>query len=489
MKFLDKLFKRYDATDDIKEQYGVMSLDELTDLGFDVNSLLPGQLNYPALNKSGTMDDPYEENYIPPVGWDKWCSWAADQGKIAHNIEILAKNAMSFEWVGEKEDERKHWRVVSRRLHLHMQMILFFQDWLTLGRTFIQPVYNRPYGARRREIQKLQRMDPSKIKVIWDDYTTVTEFNEWIKNTPWRKYAHKAGRQGTPGTNIIGYVQNWDNRHDDREDNKAIFFAPDELIYIPRYPKPTAKDGMSLLRQNHRDIKHKLIIGNAQAIMAHRHVDPKLVFYVPEKWWAKRRKVIDAIKYGLRRGMEIFAPTGFEIKPLELQNNGQAVANAQEHIETQVSSGMGVADSFTQSKSSNRSVGEIQLVMFERNLTPERKLFAEIFEDRFIIPYLKEQGYPGTIQFKWDDLTPDDIIEKGRILVPLVPYMTKSMVQRFFDKMGIPPEDAEMDDLMKRLEKFVPPRNDRDAPRDPSTGHPDIKKPIKDRDEEDDEEE
>ena len=196
MKFVDRLLGRHDATQDLKEQYGVMSLDELTDLGFDINSLLPGQSNYPAPNKSGTIDDPYEEGFEPQVGWDKWCSWAADQGKIAHNVEILAKNAMSFEWVAESEEERTYWKLVSRRLHLHMQMILFYEDWLTFGRTFIQPVYDRPYGARQREIKKLQRMDPSKIKVIWDDYATATDFNSWVKNTRWRKYAHNIEKIG-----------------------------------------------------------------------------------------------------------------------------------------------------------------------------------------------------------------------------------------------------------------------------------------------------
>lgn len=487
MKFLDRLFNRYNITQDLKEQYNVCSLDELQDLGFDITELYPTAQGggVRPIGRSKDLDDPYEEDFEPPCGWDKWCSWASKQGKIAQNLEMLSKNAMSFEWSDQDPEEEKFWADTARRLHLHMNMIIFFMHWEIYGRLFVQPVYTRPYGTRRKEILKLQRMDPTRMKVIWDDAKTVQEFNDWVSTTKWRRYKHPANRP-TPGTNIIGYVQNWDDRFN--ENIETTFFAPDELIYIPRYPTHDAKDGMSLLRNNYKDIRNKIIIENSQAIMARRHVDPKMIFYVPEKWWAKRRKVINAIKTGLRRGMEIFAPQGFEIKPLELQHNGEAVAKAQKHIESQVTAGMGVADSFTLSESSNRSVGEIQLVMFERNLTPERKFFAEIFEDHFIIPYLREHGYKGTIRFKWDDLTPEDIIDKGRIMVPLVPFMTRSMVQRFFDKMGIPPGDDEMDELMERLEKFVPPRNDRDAPRDPSTGHPDIKKPVKRQRDEDGEE-
>lgn len=395
------------------------------------------------LANKASADQIYTPDFEPEGGWDRWCSWAAKQGKIARIVRSLAKNAMSFDFAGGDEKALELVRQMARRTHLKTTLLLAFKDWLVYGRCFLEPVWE----LKSKEIVKIKRVAPPTVRVFRDSESDVRELKEFLANTEYANYSAHL-KTGT-GDNVVGFVQFWERRHE----GKAIFFTPDELIFIPRYPDHDCLDGISLLRENYTIIMNKLGMEKSQAIMAKRHIDPKLKFIIPEKWWGKRKEIISKIKQGIKAGLDLFLPEGMDVDILETKGNPVAVIRAQQHIEEQFIASMGFADSFTESTSSNRSVGEVQLQFFEREIHPERTLFAEILEDRLIKPYVEAKlGKVEPPRFVFEDLTPEDRIEKARILVPLFPYMTKSQVKKFFEDLGYPVPKEEEEELSQKLE-------------------------------------
>jgi hypothetical protein len=343
---------------------------------------------------------------------------------------------MSFDFAGEDEKALELVRQMARKTHLKTVLILAFKDWLVYGRCFLEAVWE----TKTKDLIKVKRVSPQTMTVFRDNEDDVRNLKEFLKSTEYADYASEL-KAGT-GDNIIGFAQFWDKRHE----NKAIFFKPDELIFIPRYPDHDSPDGISLLRENYTVIMNKLGLEKSQAIMGKRHVDPKLKFIIPDKWWGRRKQIIDKIKQGLKAGLDIFLPEGMDVDILETKGNPMAVIRAQQHIEDQFIASMGFADSFTESTSSNRSVGEIQLQFFERDIRPERALFAEVLEDQLIKPYVEAKLGKGVEppQFQFEDLTPEDQLEKIRIMIPLVQYMTEGQLKKFFEDLGYPvPEDEE----------------------------------------------
>lgn len=420
------IFKREKAVE-------LTEADEFLDLSADTLLSL--------LANKASADKIYTPDFEPEGGWDRWCSWAAKQGKIARIIRSLAKNAMSFDFAGGDKKALELVRQMSRRLHLKTMLILAFKDWLVYGRCFLEPVWE--IKGNSKELVKIKIVAPQTIRVFRDNDKDVLELKEFLINTEYANYAAEL-KPGT-GDSVIGFVQFWDKRHE----GKAIFFKPDELIFIPRYPDHDCPDGISLLRENYTIIMNKLGMEKSQAVMAKRHIDPKLKFIIPEKWWGKRREIIGKIRQGLKAGLDLFLPEGMDVDILETKGNPVAVIRAQQHIEDQFIASMGFADSFTESTSSNRSVGEVQLQFFERDIRPERLLFAEILEDRLIKPYVEAKLEPP--HFVFEDLTPEDRIEKARILVPLFPYMTSSQIKKFFEDLGYPVPEEEEEELSAKL--------------------------------------
>ena len=180
--------------------------------------------------------------------------------------------------------------------------------------------------------------------------------------------------------------------------------------------------------------------------MAKRHIDPKLKFQVSKQWWKDLSTVKTKIEAsGLKAGTDFYYPEGITVDIMEQKASGMPTIKAQEHLENQVNAGTGFADSFTDSESSNKSVGEIQMQFFERDIRPDRAVFAEILEDRLIIPYTVSQGFDeeAAPKFKFEDLTPKDEIEQTKALVPYLPYMTDSQLTKVFDDLGYPLEEGE----------------------------------------------
>ncbi len=391
-------------------------------------------------NKTTSADEIYTPDFEPEGGWDQWCAWAAKQGKIARVIRSLAKNAMSFDFAGGDEKALELVKQMARNVHLKTKLILAFKDWLVYGRCFIEPVWTK---GREKELIKVKTVAPSTIKVFRDNEQDVRDLKEFLANTD---YAAEL-KQGS-GDNIIGFVQYWEKRYE----NKAIFFKPDELIFIPRYPDHDCLDGISLLRENYTIIMNKLGLEKSQAIMGKRHVDPKLKFIIPERWWGKLSDIKAKVNRGIKAGLNIWLPEGANVETVEPKGNPVAVIRAQEHTEDQFIAAMGFADSFTESTSSNRSVGEVQLQFFERDIRPERALFAEILEDRLIAPYVKAKlGKAKIPHFQFEDLTPEDQLEKARIMIPLVQFMTAGQLKKFFEDLGYPIPEDEQQNFSEKL--------------------------------------
>lgn len=389
-------------------------------------------------------DKIYSPDFQPEGGWDKWCSWAAKQGKIARIIRSLAKNAMSYDFVGEDDKAIEVVKEMARKTHFNNRLIHAFKDWIVFGRCFIEPVWEG--NAKNKDIAKVKNVSPRTITVFRDNEEDVRALKDYLRETEYSGYASEL--KANSGSNVIGFVQFWGQR------DKSVFFKPDELIFIPRYPDDDCPDGISMLRENYTVVMNKLGLEKSQAVMGKRHVDPKLVFTISQEWWPRRKEIIGSIKKGIKAGLDIFLPEGNSVDILETKGNPMSVVKAQQHTEDQFIASMGFADSFTESTSSNRSVGEVQLQFFERDIRPERRIFAEVLEDQLIHPYVKQKlgnvkEYP---YFDFEDLTPRDETQWAQIMVNYLPYMTQGQIKQLFEDLGYPVPEEDEEELSKRLE-------------------------------------
>ena len=194
----------------------------------------------------------YDPSFIPLEGWDSWSEWAAEQGKIARIINTLAKSTMSFTLTSEDEGCRDLCDETVRRTHLHTALLTSARYWHIYGRVFIEPVWESPSKTR---IIRVRNLYPPSITVYRNTVTDIDNLKAVLKNSDDAPYADalKAGS----GDTIVGYIQS--ATAPPLDDNKTwIFFRPDELIFIPRYPSPRHPNGISLPAQNYVLIMNKL---------------------------------------------------------------------------------------------------------------------------------------------------------------------------------------------------------------------------------------
>jgi len=453
------------------------NISDQADLAFEIRDLIPqigGGQRYS--DEVSEQTESFDIKFEPRHGWDEWCLWAVKQSPVSRIIHSVARNIISYRLESDGNKETLDWFTEeARRVNMRRVFVDLIIDWLSLGRFFLQPVYYAE-GPNAGTFKKLVRMDPRTIRVFRNTEDDIRDIGPFLKTIGVEGEVYIP--PGKTGTEIIGYVQNW-NRQDEGE---MVFFAPGELIFIPRFPTHDSPDGVSVIRENYRYIKNKILIEDAQAIMARRQVDPQLIYEIPDKWWGRRAQVIRAIREAITKHFYVFVPSGMKASVVEMTSKGEAVGKAQSHIEDQLFTGIGVADSLFRSSSSNRSVGEIQLAFFERDVNADREIFAEIIEDQLILPYLRAHGKAGRIVFAFEDLTPEDKLKKQQTLVPLVAFMTKSMAKKYFTDLGYPPEDNELDELMKNLKSFSAPKADKNQPAAPKEG----KKKREGEDEDDD---
>jgi len=454
-----------------------------TDLDFGMIGALPANIYIPGqgyardaffddVNAILTYSPPGEiEKITQAKGWDLIAMRLNKQGKLTRIVRTTSRSMMSYQYASTDPKALDFWNKESKRLlfkHLTVEMANDYQEY---GRVFVEPVRevrNAQQSVRKRKLLKLVKLEPASIRVFRNNLTDLIELKEALRDgTIPSFYSRHINSFGKNGTDIVAFIQNWDHR----AEGLSVFFLPTELIYLFRNVDYDTPNGNSVYRENYQNAMNKLKLERGEAIMGSRYVDPLIKFFIPEKWWSKRRKLVEEIKAGIRAGLNIFMPVGMDAKALETQGTPEGVLKAQEHVEKQIIAGMGFADSFTDSNSSNRSVGDIQLAFFERDLDDDRDLFATTLQTKLIEPYLKEHGFPGAeITFKFTDLTPQDKVEKQKLLIPLVPFMTKTQVVKFFNDIDYPVGPGEEDELMTKLKSFIPPREDKTAAAQPKSG-------------------
>lgn len=394
----------------------------------------------------GSKRSVYDPNFIPREGWDSWSEWAAEQGKVARIINTLAKSTMSFTLKSQDEGCQDLCDESVRRTHLHTELLTSTRYWHIYGRVFIEPVWG---PSSKTTLAKIRNLYPPSVTVYRNTVADINNLKAILKGSDYATYADdlKAGS----GDTIVGYIQNATTPNPD--DNKTwVFFRPDELIFIPRYPSARHPNGISLPAQNYVLIMNKLGMEKDQAIMVKRHGDPKHKFFIPADSWddqAERDMLKKGFKKGIRAGLDFFFRSGetnqdkMDVDIVEPKGNPAAVSKAIDHLENQFNAAMCWADSFNESGSSNRSVGYIQLAFFEREITPERRFFAEILEDQLLAPWLQANGYaPDDAWFEFEDLTPEDRLQKAAIIAPLLPYLPPSVAEKFLEDMGYPIDGA-----------------------------------------------
>jgi len=397
-----------------------------------------------------TQDDVYDLGFEPPGGWIEWCSWALTKDVIARIVRTQAKNMMSFQFTHSDKVIAKKMNVMADRVHLGTDSIESAIHWMGYGFSFFEPVW-RLSAIRIVCLERFKPIDAWTMKVFFDTPGEIAVLKAWLKRQGLAEQAYATTLQPGTGSKVIGFVQNWTRIYGTTQ----VFFQPGDIIYIPRYPGRFAREGMSLLRENYEPIMDKLGVRRSQARMAKRFCEPKPVYTVPKSWWDN--PTLETVKSDLKKlwdsGKSLFKPEGWEAEILELKGNPVGVIRAQEHIDDEFNTGMGHFDSVAQSDSANRSTSDTQFSFFERELQPDRKIFAEAFRpfiEKWVQIELPEAG-DELPEMVFEDLTPDDNIARATIVQPLVQkgLVHKSALVKFYEDMKYPaPSDEEAEEII-----------------------------------------
>jgi len=405
------------------------------------------------------QDDVYDLGFEPPAGWIEWCSWALTKDVIARIVRTQAKNMMSFQFTHSDKDVAKKMNELASRIYLGTDSRQGAVHWLGYGFSFFEPVWVLS-GIKHIGLERFKPIDAWTMKVFFDSPSEVAILKAWLKNQGLAERAYAATLVSGTGSKVIGFVQNWTRIYG----TKQVFFQPGDIIYIPRYPGRYAREGMSLLRENYEPIMDKLGIRRSQTRMAKRFCEPKPVYTVPKNWWDHPQ--LEGVKRDLKKlwiaGKSLFMPEGWTAEILELKGNPVGVIRAQEHIDDEFNTGMGHFDSVSESNSANRSTSDTQFTFFERELQPDREIFAEAmrpFIEKWVRIELPEAG-DEIPQMVFEDLTPDDGISRATIVQPLVQkgLVHKSALVKFYEDMNYPaPSDEEAEEIIAiaRLQSFA----------------------------------
>lgn len=411
---------------------------------------------------SGTIGTPleydrvYSRGWAPPGGWDEWCSWAITQGVIESTVHTQAKNMMVGKFTHQDVTITKEMNRVADKIGFQSDIIQAAIHWIGHGRCFFEPVWGA-VGNKHVEFKRLKPVDPWTVRIFWDtpgDIATLKAF--LIKSRRPSDYLYAQGLQVGTGSQIIGYIQNWNTGIlSSIWGNSRVFFLPEEIVYIPRYPSKQAPEGMSRLRANYRTIQNKIGLEDSQAHMAKRYCEPQPVYTIPKSWWdhPDLEKIKTELKKLWAKGKALFKPEGWVADILETKGNPVGVIRAQEHIDEQYNVGMGTFDSKSNSDSANRSTSETQFTFFETELQPDRKIFAAK-----LLPIIEEWVslvFPGlgddAPTWEFEDLTPDDGISRGTVVQPLIQrgLIHKDGLVKFFEDVGYPaPTDVEAEEII-----------------------------------------
>lgn len=374
--------------------------------------------------------------FQPTGGWDKWCAWASRDGVTARILRSISKNVMAFGFKCNNDKALKIMKKKARQIHLRNRLNSSHHDWNTYGRTFIEPVWVEE-GDKKTDLLKIKVVNPSSITIYWDSPGDIESLRNLFKNTDYINVVeNEIAKHPETGDNVVGFAQ-----HVNVADVKPIFLSPEQLIFIPRYPDHENKQGFSLLRENYYIINAKKIMEEAQVAMAKAFTMPRMKHTIPMELWGRREEIMKAVRSGWEGGLDIFVPAGVDSKIQEFTGGGAAQYQALRHTQGQYIAAMGFADAFTESDSSNRSVGEIQLQFFERDIEPERAFFEEILTDRIIRPFMEIHGFTeedDMPDFDWEDLTPEDRLSWAQVMSGVVDLMDYGQLKAFFEYINLP---------------------------------------------------
>lgn len=395
-------------------------------------------------------DDVYDYGFEPPNGWVEWCSWALSKDVIARIVRTQAQNMMSFQFTHSNKDIAQKMNNLADRVGLGTDAIEGAIHWKGYGFAFFEPIWKLS-GITIVGLERFKPIDAWTMKVFFDTPSEVTILKAWLKKQGLAEQAYAADLQPGTGSKVIGFVQNWTRIYGTTQ----VFFQPDEIIYIPRHPGRFAREGMSQLRENYEPIMDKLGIRRSQTRMAKRYCEPKPQYTVPKSWWDN--KDLEKIKADLKKlwesGKSLFLPEEWKAEILELKGNPVGVIRAQEHIDDEFNLGMGSFDSVAQSDTANRSTSDTQFAFFERELQPDRKIFAlalRPFIEKWVRIELPEAGKE-LPQMVFEDLTPDDNTARANIIQPLIQkgLVHKAALVKFYEDMKYPaPSDEEAEDII-----------------------------------------
>lgn len=409
------------------------------------------------------VDDVYDRNFAPPGGWDEWCSWAITEGVVAAAVLTQAKNMMVGRFTHRDKAIAKKMNEIADSASFQGDLIQGAIHWIGYGRVFYEPVRVLS-GITVVGFERLKPIDPWTMKVFWDTPGEVAQLKSFLlRSASFADRAYAGELKSGTGSKVIGYVQNWNRIYG----AKPVFFQPQEIIYIPRYPGRRAPEGMSLLRSNYRTIQNKIGIETVQAKSAKRYCDPKPEYTVPKSWWDN--PVLDTMKDEIRQlytvGRQLFLPEGWTSKILEPSGNPVGVIRAQEHIDSQYNAGMGTFDSKSDSTGANRSTADVQFKFFEVELQPDRMIFLNAIRpiiQEWVARAIPEASTepPGWV---FEDLTPDDGISRANVVAPLIVrgLVHKSAVVKYFEDIGYPvPSDEEALEIIQVARSSASSAND-----------------------------
>lgn len=422
----------------------------------------------------------------PDGGWDRWCLWASKKGKVARTLRTLSKNVIAFDFAGKNDKTVTLMRTKSRSIRLRPEIFRAHKDWQTLGRCCLEPVWLMDgETGKRKDLIKAKTINPMTVSVFRDSKSERVALRERFRDNAkviaYLDDIDQKVRDGFLGSgdNIIAFVQHYKQETIPIEGTavtnvdtpEPVFFTNTQLIFLSRYPDYDVPNGISLLRENFDIITDKMLLEDAQAAMAKAYMTPRMMHEIPMELWGKRDEIKAALRGGWTQGLDMIKPTGTKSEILEYTGSGAAQIKALEFTEDQFTAAMGMADSFTQSDSSNRSVGEIQLQFFERDLQYERDLFADVIREGLIIPYMETQGITKEEDFpeiEWADLVTQDQLSWAQVYISLLTVMDLDLTQqkKIYEYIGLPPDEDEwkQKEADRKKEKENPDKSGEDTP-------------------------
>lgn len=321
----------------------------------------------------------------PPIGWIGWYEFCFNNIPKANNIAIaIAEHASGYE-LNERDGDTK-----AVELLTEMREKSLFDVKLLYAIVNYQ-VYGRVYAdvdfSRKNPQNWIKLPNPGTIENYRNNESDRAELRRLFngKSEELGKI-EEAIDAATSYDDIIGFVQ--------KVDQERIYFAPDELIFIPRYPTANNPDGVSIYHPVWISGLAKLGYEQDQAAISSFRADTKIVWKVGDKDVpcppGKAGKdmisfVRDRVEE-VERGEDYVVPSWVDPDVISFEKIGDPIKDAQDHNEEQFVAGMGGFQAMVTGESANRATSETQERFFAERIRPIRM----VFELMYMLPIFRE---------------------------------------------------------------------------------------------------